>query len=73
MSREVTVDGRPAEFNLGTEAGHPVVLTTVTLPPGQPVNVTIRLRDPATAAPPRLAVQPLVRPATVSVTAPICR
>ena len=70
--QQVTVDGRPAEFNLGTEVGHPVVLTTVTLRPRRPVHVSVRLREPATADAPTLAVQPLVRPAGVAVTAPTC-
>jgi hypothetical protein len=70
--QQVTVDGRPAEFNLGTEVGHPVVLTTVTLAPGHPVTVSVRLREPATGSAPSLAVQPLVRPAAVEVTAPTC-
>jgi hypothetical protein len=69
---QVTVDGRPATFNLGTEVGHPTVLTTLTLPPGKPVKVTVRVREPATTSPPSLAVQPLVRPAVVAVTAPTC-
>ena len=38
--QQVTVDSRPVEFNLGTEVGHPVVLTTVTLAPGRPVTVS---------------------------------
>jgi hypothetical protein len=70
--QQVTVDGRPATFNLGTDAGHPVVLTTVRLRPRVPVRVVLRLTEPATPDPPRLSVQPLVRPATVTNSVPTC-
>ena len=71
--QKVLVNSRPAAFTLGTEAGRPVVLTTVTLPAGEG-GPSAR---PAPGARDRnrsdgLAVQPLVRPATVDVTAPTC-
>jgi hypothetical protein len=70
--QQVTVDGRPATFNLGTDAGHPVVLTTVRLRPQVPVSVLVRLSEPATSDAARLSVQPLVRPATVTNSVPTC-
>jgi Protein of unknown function (DUF4012) len=68
----VTVDGLVAKINVGTELGHPVVLTTLTLPARQPVRVVVRLSEPATRAAARITVQPLVRPQRTSVDVPVC-
>jgi hypothetical protein len=70
---QVLVDGRPVTFGLGRDAGHPTVLTTVTLPPQVPVHVTVRLQEPATADVAHLTVQPLVRQPRVEVDVPACR
>ena len=69
---QVLVNGRPVAFGLGRDAGHPTVLTTVTLRPQVPVKVAVLLQEPATADAARLTVQPLVRPPTVSVDVPGC-
>jgi hypothetical protein len=70
---QVLVDGHPVRFGFGRDAGHPTVLTTVTLPPQVPVHVTVRIQEPATADGARLTVQPLVRQPRVEVAVPTCR
>jgi hypothetical protein len=71
--QQVTVDGKVAHINLGTDGEHPVVLTTVTLPPGEDHHLVVLLREPATRLAARLAVQPLVRPQLSTISVPVCR
>ena len=72
LVQQVLVDGHAAAFGLGREAGHPVVLTTLTLQPRVTHTVVVSMLEPATSATARLVVQPLVRPATPSVSVPTC-
>jgi hypothetical protein len=66
----LTVDGAPVAWTRGTERGHPVWGTRVTLPADTQVRVRARFRQPSTQArptPPKVTLQPLVTDTVLSV------
>ena len=71
-----TLDGKPLTtepsagpfLEAGSEAGLPVWLTYLDLPPRTSRVVTLRLDEPVTAGTPRVLEQPLARPLTSHVT-----
>ncbi|MEU8245984.1 DUF4012 domain-containing protein [Nonomuraea sp. NPDC048916] len=56
------IDGKPASLFREVERSHPVYSTMLELGPRQTRTLELLLLEPATAAPPRVPVQPLVRP-----------
>lgn len=71
--RGAELDGRLLPMSLETERSHPVLASEVELEPGQVRELVIHLREPASARPPMVPVQPLVRPQTTQVVAAPCQ
>lgn len=73
-ARGVTIDGVPTGITSTVERGHPSFATRVQLLPGQHRTVVFTLQEPTSAAgAARVPVQPLARPAKVSIDVPVCR
>ncbi|MEZ0092434.1 DUF4012 domain-containing protein [Streptacidiphilus sp. EB129] len=66
------LDGRPLLMSPSVERGHLLLSAQVELIPGQSREMDLHLREPASAAPPVVPVQPLVRPQTTQVVAAPC-
>ncbi len=57
----------------GTEAGLPVWLTYVDLPPGKPVTLRLVLDEPTATGRPKVYEQPLARAQKATLEVPTCR
>ncbi|MGN6687278.1 MAG: DUF4012 domain-containing protein [Actinomycetales bacterium] len=72
---DLRVNGRSATFAEAVEQGHPAFQVMVDVPASATVTVTWSLEEPVSAraaGKPLVPVQPLVRPADVSVSMPAC-
>jgi hypothetical protein len=69
---EVEVDGESSEYFQFLEAGRPAMGYILELEPGVPVEVAVQFREPASAVPGEVVVQPLARDAAVSVVDRAC-
>lgn len=69
---KVSSDKAPLFALTGTELGHPVYTVDVEIPRGQTRTVTFELTEPTAAGAPRVPLQPLVAPATVTTDVPRC-
>jgi hypothetical protein len=67
-----TLDGRPVAVGSGVELGHAVYLVEVTLPPGAPQTIVLRLSEPVVPGAAATAVQPMARPQRTSFDVPTC-
>jgi hypothetical protein len=72
LLQSVTVSGRPGTGRIGAERGHPVYVIDVELPRGTSRTIVLHLNEPATAGPPIVLRQPLVRPLTVTLKDAVC-
>ena len=68
-----SVDGVPRAVTAGVEEGHPVFRLDVELAPGATPVVVFDLVEPTVEGAATVPVQPLVRPAEVTVSLPECR
>ncbi|MBV9486233.1 MAG: DUF4012 domain-containing protein [Frankiaceae bacterium] len=72
--RRATLGGKTVQVTEGVEHGHPVFGLEVTLDPGQPETIRLRLIEPTTATgPAQTMVQPMARLQQTHVDVPICR
>ena len=67
-----TIDGHTAYIGAGSELGHPLTLTDVSIPAGASRTVVFHLHEPAATGPVIMRSQPGVNPETLSVHAPTC-
>jgi hypothetical protein len=68
-----SLDGKPVPYlQPGQEAGLPVWLTYLDLPPQSTRTLTLTLDEPTSAGAPRVLEQPLARPMTSTVAVPSC-
>lgn len=65
-ARDLVVDGHPQGFAVGRELGHPVLRTTVRIPPGGAATVELTVAV-GSAGTPTLYAQPFVQPSSLSV------
>lgn len=68
-----TLDGAALPVASATQRGRPVWSFPVVVPPGATRTADLRIAEPASAAPARVPVQPLVRPARVRISMAACR
>lgn len=72
LLRGATVDGAPVTVRTGVERGHPAFTVDLQIPPGTAPRLALQLVEPAWPGRPDVPVQPLVAPATVSTSVPVC-
>lgn len=70
--KSVKVNGVDAQYQLGSELGHPVVLSTVDTAPGIPSEIVYELLEPNSQGAPRVPIQPLVQPVQTTVSLKPC-
>lgn len=67
-----TLDGKPALVTEGVERGHPVFGLELTLDPGVPRTIRLRMIEPVTPGAPVTQVQPLARIQKTDLRVPAC-
>jgi len=67
-----TVDGRPLAMSQGVEQDHAVFSTTLTLDPGTPRTLRLRLREPTAPGAADTKVQPMARAQQTRIAVPTC-
>ncbi|CAM3598735.1 DUF4012 domain-containing protein [Smaragdicoccus niigatensis] len=70
--KSVKVNGVDAQYQLGSELGHPVVLSTVDTAPGIPSEIVYELVEPNSQGAPRVPIQPLVQPVQTTISLKAC-
>jgi hypothetical protein len=67
-----TIDGMPAQFSQGVERNHATFGTELTLDPGAPRTIRLRLSEPVTPGVATTRVQPMARPQQTRLAVPAC-
>jgi hypothetical protein len=67
-----TVDGKLTQFSQGVERNHAVFSTLLTLDPGVPRTIRLRLSEPTSPGVATTHVQPLARPQQTRIAVPTC-
>lgn len=67
-----TVNGHQGFVSSGSENGHPMTLTSVSIPPGKTATLVFTVREPAATGATLAVPQPAVNPVSMSIHAPAC-
>jgi hypothetical protein len=70
--RGATLDGKPTQLSVGTEAGHAVFGLEVTLKPGVARTIVLNLSEPTLAGAATTKVQPMARLQRTRIAVPAC-
>ncbi len=69
----VTVAGKPVFFSPVNEVGRPGIVVSTDLLPNKPLPIVVALRESASDRQPRIPVQPMAKPQSVTVSYTPCR